>query len=89
MSAAAGGVCSLPVGGWWNGMTVKLTHPLPGKRFMALLNWPKTSDSRVTPMLTGVLNAIKSELARAEAFDRNLFVISPEDMGRTLPATAI
>jgi tetratricopeptide (TPR) repeat protein len=30
-------------------------------------------------MLTGVLNAIKSELARIEALDRDLFVITPED----------
>jgi hypothetical protein len=31
-------------------------------------------------MLTSVLTAIKSELARVEAFDRDLFVISPEDL---------
>jgi tetratricopeptide (TPR) repeat protein len=89
MSAAAAGVCSLGIGGWVERDELyKLAHPLPGKRFVALLNWPKTSDSRVAPMLTGVLNAIKSELARAEAFDRNLFVISPEDIHQEVPATA-
>ena len=56
-----------------------LLHPLPGKRFVALLNWPKTSDVRLAPMLTGVLSAIKGELARLEAFDRDFFVIAPED----------
>ncbi len=89
MSAAAVGVCSLGLGGWMERDELyKLTHPLPGKRFVALLNWPKTTDSRVSPMLTGVLSAIKSELARAEAFDRNLFVISPEDIQQEVPATA-
>jgi eukaryotic-like serine/threonine-protein kinase len=34
----------------------------------------------VTPMLTSVLSAIKSELTRVETLDRDLFVISPEDM---------
>ena len=51
-------------------------HPLPAKRFVALLNWP-VSDARIKPMLEGVIDAIGSELARAEAFDRNLLVISP------------
>ena len=54
-------------------------HPLPRKRFVALLNSPKTSDARLVPTLTGVLAAIKSELARLEAFDRDFFVISAED----------
>ncbi len=48
-----------PHGG--NGMKWKMScvHCL-GKRFVALLNWPKTSDIHVTPMLTSVLGAIKS-----------------------------
>jgi eukaryotic-like serine/threonine-protein kinase len=53
-----------------------LLFPLPAKRFVALLNWPQTSDPNVKPMLAGVIDAIGNELARAEAFDRNLFVIS-------------
>ena len=64
-----------------------LRHPLPSKRFTALLNWPKTSDSHIAPMLTGVLSAIKSELARLEVFDRNFFVISPEDLSQDLPTS--
>jgi serine/threonine protein kinase/tetratricopeptide (TPR) repeat protein len=51
-------------------------HPLPLKRFVALLNWPPTSDPHIRPMLTGVIEAIGNELARAEAFDRDLFVIT-------------
>jgi tetratricopeptide (TPR) repeat protein len=77
---AAAAVCVAAGGAWWERDHVdNLLHPLPGKRFVALLSWPNTSDLRLTPMLTGVLSAVKSELARLEAFDRNFFVISPED----------
>ena len=65
-----------------------LLHPLPEKRFVALLDWPKVSDNRVTPMITGVLAAIKGELARLEAFDRNLFVIAPEDAHQDVSSAA-
>ncbi len=79
---AAVGVCCLGGIGWWERDRIEdFTHPLPRKRFVALLTWPKTSDNNVVPMLTGVLSAIKGELSRLEAFDRNLFVVSPEDLG--------
>ena len=63
----------------WDSLTNRvndLVHPLPAKRFVALLNWP-ASDARVKPILEGLIDAIGSELARAEAYDRNLLVISP------------
>jgi eukaryotic-like serine/threonine-protein kinase len=76
-AASAGVVAS---GAWWKWDEIEnLLYPLPKKRFVAVLSWPKTSDGQVTPMLTGVLAAIKSELARVEAFDRDFFVVSPED----------
>jgi eukaryotic-like serine/threonine-protein kinase len=85
--AAAAAVCTVAAGTWWKWDALEnLLHPLPAKRFVALLNWPRTSDSHVAPMLTGVLNAIKSEFARVEAYDRYLFVISPEDVNGDLAA---
>ncbi len=76
-ATSAGVVAS---GAWWKWDEIEnLLYPLPKKRFVALLNWPKTTDGQVTPMLTGVLAAIKSEFARIEAFDRDFFAISPED----------
>jgi eukaryotic-like serine/threonine-protein kinase len=72
--AAAGGVV------WkWDSLGNRvndLVRPLPLKRFVALLNWP-ASDPHIRPILEGVIDAIGSELARAEAYDRNLLVISP------------
>jgi tetratricopeptide (TPR) repeat protein len=86
---AAAAVCALAGGAWWEREEIyHFLHPLPGKRFVALLNWPKTSDSQVAPMLTGALSAIKSGLARMEAFDRNLLVISPEDAHQEVSAAA-
>ena len=89
VGTAAAGVCTLAVGGWVEREQIyDLLHPLPEKRFVALLDWPKVSDNRVTPMLTGVLAAIKGELARLEAFDRNLFVIAPEDAHQDVSSAA-
>jgi serine/threonine protein kinase/tetratricopeptide (TPR) repeat protein len=50
-------------------------QPLPRKRFVALLDWP-TPEPQIKPMLLGVIDAIAAELARAEAFDHDLFVIA-------------
>jgi eukaryotic-like serine/threonine-protein kinase len=83
--AAAASVCT--AGGvmrWKWPQIDALLHPLPRKRFVALLSWPRTADGQLIPMLTGVLSAIKSELARVEAYDRDLFVISPEDVNAEL-----
>lgn len=73
--AATGGVA------WhWDALD-NLLHPLPRKRFVALLTWPPSTDQRAKPILTGVLDAIEAELSRAEAVDRDLFVISPHSAG--------
>jgi serine/threonine protein kinase/Flp pilus assembly protein TadD len=80
--STAAGVIALAGGGVWRERDQfdNLLHPLPRKRFVAVLNWPKTSDNRLIPMLTGVLGAIKNELIRVEAIDHDFFVISPEDV---------
>ena len=78
--AAVATIGTIAGAAWWKWDGVEdLLRPLPSKRFVALLNWPETSDIHVTPMLTSVLSAIKSELTRVETVDRDLFVISPED----------
>jgi serine/threonine protein kinase/tetratricopeptide (TPR) repeat protein len=77
--AGAGAIAACAVAGgvrWkWDEINDRL-HPLPLKRFVALLNWP-ASDARIKPILEGVIDAIASELARAEAFDHNLLIVSP------------
>jgi eukaryotic-like serine/threonine-protein kinase len=82
---AAGAICAIAGGAWWKRDQLEdLLRPLPTKRFVALLNWPKTSDVNVAPMLTSVLSAIKTEFTRCETLDRDLFVISPEDVSMSV-----
>jgi tetratricopeptide (TPR) repeat protein len=86
LSVSAAGTCIVAAGAWWKWDDFEnLMHPLPQKRFVALLQWPKAPDPRVVPVVTGVLAAIRNLLTRAEAFDRDLFAISPEDVGSDVP----
>ncbi len=83
--AATAAIAAMAGAAWWKWDEVEdLLRPLPSKRFVALLNWPKTSDIHVTPMLTSVLGAIKTELTHFETLDQNLFVISPEDVDSSI-----
>jgi tetratricopeptide (TPR) repeat protein len=83
--AATAAIAAMAGAAWWKWDEVEdLLRPLPRKRFVALLNWPKTSDIHVTPMLTSVLGAIKTELTHFETLDQNLFVISPEDVDSSI-----
>jgi eukaryotic-like serine/threonine-protein kinase len=87
--AAAAAIATVASAAWWKWDEVEdLLRPLPSKRFVALLNWPKTADIHVTPMLTSVLSAIKTELTHFETFDRDLFVISPEDVDPSIANAA-
>ncbi|MBB6142662.1 serine/threonine protein kinase/Tfp pilus assembly protein PilF [Silvibacterium bohemicum] len=89
IGVAAAGACSAAGVAWWKKDSVEdFLHPLPAKRFVALLNWPRTSDNKLAPMLSGALSAIQRELERLEAFDKNLFVISPEDAHQEVPSDA-
>jgi serine/threonine protein kinase/tetratricopeptide (TPR) repeat protein len=87
--ATAAAIATVAGAAWWKWDRVEdLLRPLPSKRFVALLNWPRTSDIHVTPMLTSVLSAIKSELTHFETLDRDLFVISPEDVDPSIANAA-
>ncbi len=79
--AAVGGVA------WKWDRIDDMMHPLPAKRFVALLDWPWTGDAKLEPSVAAVMGAIGAELARAEAFDHNLFVI-PHHIGRDVSTPA-
>ncbi len=73
--AAGAGACALAGTAFWKREALyDQLHPLPEKRFVALLDWPPPSDPRIRPMLLGLIDAMGNELARAEAFDHNFFV---------------
>jgi serine/threonine protein kinase/tetratricopeptide (TPR) repeat protein len=54
----------------------QLSHPLPRKRFVAVLAWPTSADHGIQAALSGVVDAIENELSRAEAFDSNFYVVA-------------
>ena len=75
VTAAGATVCAVAGGAMWKREQIyDLLHPLPHKRFVALVNWPPQHDARVRPMVMGLIDAMADELARAEAFDRNFFI---------------
>ena len=73
--AAAGGVA------WKWARINDLLHPLPAKRFVALLGWPPSADAEMEATIASVVAAIGSELARAEASDHDLLII-PHKIGK-------
>ena len=54
----------------------RMAPPLPQKRFVAVLAWPVSSNRGIQDTLSGVIDAIESELARAEAFDSHFYVVA-------------
>ncbi len=65
-----------------------LLRPLPGRRFVALLAWPPSSDPEVAPLIRGVLDSIGSRLARAESSSKNFVVLASGDVpGQAPPKT--
>jgi tetratricopeptide (TPR) repeat protein len=80
LATGAGAIFAVAVAGWTERTAIENQfHPLPRKRFVALLAWPPAQDARAKQAVNGVIDAIENELARAEASDRDLFVISSHD----------
>jgi serine/threonine protein kinase/Flp pilus assembly protein TadD len=77
MLIASGATFCAVVGGtaWKYERISEMIHPLPLKRFVALVGWPPSPDVRIKPMLLGLMDSIANELARAEVYDPNLLVI--------------
>ena len=87
LAASGAAFCAVAGGAFWKRDSIAdYMHPLPVKRFVALLGWPPSADVKIKPVLMGLIDSISSELARAEAYDRNLFLIpqqSPDDVKTT------
>ncbi|WP_158615302.1 serine/threonine-protein kinase [Acidipila sp. EB88] len=57
----------------WAGLE-DLLHPLPTKRFVALLPWPPEENGPLHSMVAGVVDAIEEQLSRVEALDHDFFI---------------
>jgi tetratricopeptide (TPR) repeat protein len=88
MLTASGAACCAIAGGafWKRDSIADYLHPLPAKRFVALLGWPPSADEKIKPVLMGLIESISSELARAEAYDQNLFLIPDYSSDVATPA---
>jgi Tfp pilus assembly protein PilF len=79
--AAAGGVA-------WKWDTLYDTfHPLPSKRYVALMAWPTPTDES-RPTLTTVLGTVYGRLAQAESYMSNLLILSSSDFSANRPTVA-
>jgi serine/threonine protein kinase/Tfp pilus assembly protein PilF len=76
LTASGAACCAIAAGAFWKRDSIAdYLHPLPTKRFVALLGWPPSADAKIKPVLMGLIDSISSELARAEAYDHNLFLM--------------
>jgi eukaryotic-like serine/threonine-protein kinase len=76
----AGATLVLAGGVWleWPAIDFYL-HPLPGRRFVALMAWPP-SEKEQSAVLAIILTSIRNRLALAEAYVKDLLIISPADV---------
>jgi serine/threonine protein kinase/tetratricopeptide (TPR) repeat protein len=87
LTASGLACCAAASGVYWKRDEISAyLQPLPAKRFVALLGWPPAVDAKIKPLLTNLIDAVSSELARAEAYDHDLFVIPPSPADVSTPA---
>ena len=76
VGSAVAACASLTTALWNRDQLRDMLHPLPAKRFVALVKWPTSTDVRLQRMLSDVTDVIGRELARAELFDHDLLVLA-------------
>jgi len=62
-----------------------IVHPLPEKRFVALMEWPAAANSQYGSILKNVMATTGNQLSRAEASSKDLLIISPTDITTQAP----
>lgn len=82
MLAGVAGLIAIAVTGWaaasnWD----RIAHPLPEKRYVALMAWPAAASSAHQPLLRTAMDAISSRLSRVESSTKDLMIISASDVG--------
>jgi len=50
-------------------------HPLPARRFVAAMMWPKPVDPQSVSLVSRLLATVSRELARAEAYDKQFLIL--------------
>ncbi len=78
LTAGAGGLTVAAAWFAWPEMEAHL-NPLPEKRFVALMAWPRSSQENEA-IVAEVLASIGHRLAQAETYTRDLLIISSSDL---------
>ncbi len=66
----------------------RMLHPLPMKRFLALMAWPPPQGDAV-PLTKTILDTMRRGLSRFEAQNRDLLVVSNEDVTTSFEKTPL
>ncbi|WP_035348142.1 serine/threonine-protein kinase [Edaphobacter aggregans] len=88
LEMGAGATVALAGGAWLEWPRIdRWMHPLPDKRFVAVMAWPAPTGES-SSLVSTVLGSIRNRLTRAEAYVKNLLVISAGDVPGTVPVVA-
>jgi serine/threonine protein kinase/tetratricopeptide (TPR) repeat protein len=88
LEIGAGAAAAVAGGAWLEWPRIdRWMHPLPDKRFVALMAWPSTTGD-TSALVSTVLGSIRTRLTRAESYVKNLLIISPSDVSATAPVAA-
>jgi|GEM_PF-1651824 len=88
LGMGAGASLALVGGAWYEWPRIdSWMHPLPDKRFVAVMAWPSEAGDS-SAVVSTVLDSIRNRLARAEAYVKNLMVISAKDLQGNVPVVA-
>ena len=88
LEIGAGATVALAGGAWLEWPRIdQWMHPLPDKRFVALMAWPSATGD-TSALVSTVLGSIRNRLTRAEAYVKNLLIISANDVPATAPIVA-
>jgi len=77
------GAAAAAAGVWyvWPNIDAAL-HPLPERRFVALMAWPPNANPSMGSLLNGILDVIANRLVRAEVAFKQLLIIRPSDVAK-------
>ena len=81
------GATTLAAGALWLGWPAvdAWMHPLPQRRFVAMMPWPADDNPQNRALLQGILGAVGARLARSETTIKDLLVISSNDVAGLRP----
>ena len=78
VGAGAAGLCMVSAGAWWKQNELEyLFEPIPAKRSVALMAWP---DGELSSVVSTILDSIGQRLARAEAYIKDLLIVTSKDL---------